>query len=80
MSGQGCPDCGRTTVEDEPCVWCAAPELVRNPTIPRSVRLAVERPTQPTPETTVPSASIPEGLREARRVLAAVVAAKKAKP
>ena len=26
MSATTCPDCGRTTPEDDPCVWCTTPD------------------------------------------------------
>ena len=78
MSGRGCPDCGRTTVEDEPCVWCASVEVARNPTIPRAVRLAVDRPESPrtaldAPEAPSDAKPAPEGLTAARAELAAAI-------
>jgi hypothetical protein len=73
-----CPECHRMMPDDSGCPWCVTADVARNPSLPRAVRLAVDRPESPrtaldAPEAPSDAKPAPEGLTAARAELAAAI-------
>lgn len=69
-----CEECNRSLPDDSGCPWCSTAERALAPVVPIAPRLARERPDRPA--TADAPSVVPEGLREARRVLAETIANK----